>query len=260
MLCSNDVETVRQSIESVLELSRHHRVEVIVVDNESDDGSQKALQRFTRDGVITLIEKKCNRGDGRELAFQTSKGDYILSHMDCDDVFDSGGLNSLIVSYHTGFEGKALMTKKVDSAEASNITIAPRSVLEKVGGWRSLNWGEDWDLWARLANVGLYVFSPYPAESPPHSSIRVRTERYAGPSRGFGVRVAKYSDALRSGRRVFHQGEHVSPVQWRHLPPPGSESSSEGLLWLLFAILNSRRTAHRCGPYDQVQRVHNVLQ
>jgi glycosyltransferase involved in cell wall biosynthesis len=214
MLCSNDAETVRQSIASVMELSKYRRIEVIVTDNESDDGSQKVLQEFVDNEAITVIEKKCNRGDGRELAFQASKGDYILSHMDCDDVFNAEGLNSLIARYHSSFEGKALMTKKQDSAEASNITIAPRAVLENAGGWRPLNWGEDWDIWARLANIGLYVFYPYPVENPPHTSIKVRTERYAGPSHGFGVRVAKYADALRTGRRVFHEEEHVSPAQW----------------------------------------------
>jgi glycosyltransferase involved in cell wall biosynthesis len=214
MLCSNDAETVRQSIESVLELSKYRRVEVIVTDNESEDGSQKVLQEFAGEGAITVIERKCNRGAGREVAFQASKGEYILSHMDCDDVFNASGIDSLITSYHSYFEGKALMTKKKGSAEASNITIAPRAILAQVGGWRPLNWGEDWDLWARLANVGLYVFFPYPTENAPHSTIKVRTERYAGPSHGFSVRVSKYADAMRSGRSVFHSGEHVSPAQW----------------------------------------------
>jgi glycosyltransferase involved in cell wall biosynthesis len=213
MLCSNDVETVRQSLESVLELSNFRRIEVIVTDNDSSDGSQRVLEDFRSKGAITAIERKCNRGIGRELAFHASRGEYVLSHMDCDDVFNAGGLNTLIDRYHADFEGKALMTKRKDSAEASNITIAPRAVLEQIGGWRSLNWGEDWDLWARLASLGLYAFLPYPVEDPPHSSIKVRTERYAGPSHGFSVRVAKYSDALRTGRRVFDPGERVSTAQ-----------------------------------------------
>ena len=213
MLCSNDVGTVKQSIESILELSRYRSIEVIVTDNKSGDGSEQVLKDFEGTGAITIIERKCNRGIGRELAFRASRGEYVLSHMDCDDVFNAGGINGLIDTYHATFEGKALMTKRKDSAEASNITIAPRGVLDRIGGWRSLNWGEDWDLWARLASAGLYAFLPYPMDNPPHSSIKVRTERYTGRSRGFIVRVAKYSDALRTGRRVFDPGEHVSVVQ-----------------------------------------------
>jgi glycosyltransferase involved in cell wall biosynthesis len=213
MLCSNDGGTVKASVDSVLELSRYRKVEVIVVDNMSTDGSLEVLHHFRDIGSIKLIERRCSRGEGRQLAFEASSGDYVLSHMDCDDVFDASGIDSLIAKYHSDFEGKVLMTKRRDSPEASNITIAPRDVLERVGGWRSLNWGEDWDLWARLASVGAYRFFPYPADNPPHASIKVRTERYSGATHGFWVRVAKYADAVRSGRSVFSPREHVSNAQ-----------------------------------------------
>jgi hypothetical protein len=133
--------------------------------------------------------------------------------MDCDDIFDPAGVNSLIDRYHAEFEGRVLMTKRRNSPEASNITIAPRGVLELVGGWRPLNWGEDWDLWARVANLGLYSFLPYPHENPPHTSIKVRTGRSSGPTRGFWVKVSKYADSIRTGRRVFDPGEPVSTLQ-----------------------------------------------
>jgi glycosyltransferase involved in cell wall biosynthesis len=213
MLCSNDGETVEASVRSVLELSQYRNTEVIVVDNLSTDRSADSLRKLRDEGLITLIEQRCKRGEGRQLAFNASKGKYVLSHMDCDDIFDAAGIDSLIARYHAEFEGRALMTKKRDSPEASNITIAPRLVIEQVGGWRPLNWGEDWDLWARLASIGVYSFTPYPVQSPPHKTIKVRTERYAGPTRGFGVRVSKYMDAIRMGRKVFDPGEHVSLVQ-----------------------------------------------
>jgi len=213
MLCSNDGGTVDDSVRSVLQLSQLRRVDVVVVDNLSTDGSEKTLRRMKDSGLISLIERRCTRGEGRQLAFESSKGDYVLSHMDCDDIFDAEGISSLIDRYHAEFEGKAVMTKKRDSPEASNITIAPRRVIDLVGGWRPFNWGEDWDLWARLESVGYYSFMQYPVGSPPHRAIKVRTERYSGLSRGFQVRVSKYADAIRMGRRVFDPGEHVSIVQ-----------------------------------------------
>ena len=213
MLCSNDGETVKASVYSVLELSKYRKLDVVIVDNLSADGSQVFLRRVRDEGLIRLIERRCNRGEGRQFAFNSSKGDYVLSHMDCDDIFDASAIDSLISQYHAFFEGKAIMTKKRDSSEASNITIAPRTVIEQVGGWRPLNWGEDWDLWARLAGAGLYAFVPYPVENPPHKNIKVRAERYTGPTRGFGVRVSKYTDGLRIGRKVFDSGEHISAAQ-----------------------------------------------
>jgi glycosyltransferase involved in cell wall biosynthesis len=213
MLCSNDAETVKASVDSVLELSKYRKVEVVVVDNMSRDGSQELLRSYRDAGFVTLIERRCSRGEGRQLAFETSSGRYVLSHMDCDDIFSAPGISSLISRYHDDYEGKALMTKQRDSPEASNVTIAPRDILERIGGWRPLNWGEDWDLWARLASVGLYRFMPYPADNPLHVSIKIRTERYSGPSHGFWVRVSKYADAIRSGRSVFSKGENVSAAQ-----------------------------------------------
>jgi glycosyltransferase involved in cell wall biosynthesis len=213
MLCSNDGQTLSESLDSVLELSKYRRVEVVVVDNMSTDGSSEMLHRYRDAGSAKLIERSCSRGEGRQLAFEASSGDYVLGHMDCDDVFRAAGIDTLIAKYHIEFEGKALMTKKIGTYEASNITIAPRTLLSQLGGWRSLNWGEDWDLWARAASLGQYAFLPYPVDSRPHAAIRVRTERYSSPTHGFWTRVSKYGDAIRIGRSVFDPGEHVSAAQ-----------------------------------------------
>ena len=213
MLCSNEVETVKASVESVLELSRYRKIQVAVADNESRDGSQEILRRFQEDGRITLVTRKCSRGAGRELAFEASSGDVVLGHMDCDDVFDAEGLDALIDSYHSTCEGKVMMTQKIGSDEASNITMGPRPLLKDLGGWRDLNWGEDWDLWARASGAGKYVYLPYPDGRPPHKHIPGRYGAYRTPGSSFSMRRVKYADAIRSGRRMFKPGEHVSASQ-----------------------------------------------
>lgn len=213
MLCSNEIETVKASVESVLGLSMFRNTQVVVVDNLSRDGSLEILRRFEEEGRITLIVRRCSRGTGRELALEASSGDYILSHMDCDDIFDAKGLDSLIDLYHSTCEGDVMMTQKRDSDEASNITMGPRPLLNELGGWRDLNWGEDWDLWARAAGLGKYVFVPYPENAPPHRIIKVRYGAYRTPRSSFNMRRRKYADAIRSGRRMFKPGEHVSTSQ-----------------------------------------------
>lgn len=213
MLCSNDGETVEASVKSVLALSSYRRVEVVVVDNMSTDGSLAILESFAARGQIKLIERNCSRGKGRQLGFEASSGDYVLGHMDCDDVFDAGGIDSLLATYHSSHEGMLLMTQKKSTPEASNITIAPRNLLEELGGWRDLNWGEDWDIWARSAALEKYTYLPYPIENPPHSNIKVRYGIYRGPISSFTMRRRKYADAIRSGRRMFKVGEHVSASQ-----------------------------------------------
>ena len=213
MLCSNDGQTVEASVESTLGLSKYRKVEVVVADNMSNDGSREILHQFRDRRSITLIERKCSRGEGRQLAFEASKGNYVLSHMDCDDVFDAGGLDSLIDLYHAKYEGMLVMTQKKGSDEASNITIAPRSLLDALGGWRDLNWGEDWDLWARAGGLAKYAFAPYPLDKPPHQSIKVRPGVYRGLRSSFNMRSRKYTDAIRTGRRMFKPGERISIPQ-----------------------------------------------
>ena len=213
MLCSNDGATVKETLDSVLTLSAFLPTEVVVADNMSTDGSAKLLRQYRDGGLIKLVEKKCSRGEGRQLAFEASSGAYILAHMDCDDLFSAKGVYALISSYHTNHEGNMIMTRRQDAREASNITIAPRRMVEELGGWRDLNWGEDWDLWARAYAAKKYSYVTYPSDDPPHLKITVRERRYSGLSRGFDVRVEKYSDAIRARREVFHQGESISLVQ-----------------------------------------------
>ena len=213
MLSSNDGGTVQASIDSVLQLSKYRDIEVVVTDNLSKDGSQDILRRFVDKGLIKVVEERCSRGKGRELGFQASTGDYILSHMDCDDTFDAEGLDALIELYHSKCEGMMLMTQKKGSDEASNITMAPRELLTKIGGWRDLNWGEDWDLWARAGGIGKYVFVPYPTGRPPHRTVMVRYGIYRGAKSSFAMRSRKYTEAIRTGRRMFKPGEHISIPQ-----------------------------------------------
>jgi len=213
MLCSNDGPTAKDSLDSVLAVSSFRPIEVVVVDNMSTDGSVELLRGYRDRGMIKLIERRCSRGEGRQLALEASSGSYVVAHTDCDDLFSANGIDAFIAAYHASHEGAMVMTRRKDSREASNVTIAPRKMYLELGGWRDLNWGEDWDLWARAYAAKRYSYVPYPSDNPPHLRITVRERRYTGISRGLGVRTEKYADALRIGRRVFDPGEHVSAVQ-----------------------------------------------
>ena len=215
MLCYNDSKTLRQSIESLVPLSKLKNIEIIIVDNESSDDSSKILEQCQKAGLIKYVSQKCTRGLGRQVAFENSKGDYILACMDCDDEFIPENVNRLIDLYHEKLEGNVMMTKKTkkNEKEASNITIAPRSVVVQVGGWRDINWCEDWDFWARSAALGKYVFESYPYSYPPHKSITVRVKRESSLVSRFVTRYNKYKDFCRIGRPPFADGERRSSSQ-----------------------------------------------
>lgn len=213
MLCSNDGKSLEQSIESLSKLTVSG-FEIVVTDNLSKDGSQHKLQDLLKQGFISkVIEQRCTRGRGRQLALESASGDYVLCHMDCDDIFYPGGLEALIRLYHDRHEGVMLMTKKLKGG-SSNITISPRELLLRLGGWRDINWMEDWDLWARAAAAGKYVFCPYPGSNPPHKSMRVRwNERNTTLIRKIIARYGKYRDCYRIGRPFFAAGEQIAASQ-----------------------------------------------
>jgi len=215
MLSYNNGETLRQSIESLCPLSHYFCTEIIVVDNLSKDGSRAILRELVNEGKVTrLIEQRCSRGKGRQLALESSHGKFVLSHLDCDDIFNAEGIRDLITVYHRSYDGLVMMTKKPHSWEHSNITIAPREVLDSIGGWRDLNWIEDWDLWERADEVGKYAYHPYPDLSPPHRQMRVLTgERQSHLLSKVASRYGRYKDTYRIGKPPFLGESRVSRLQ-----------------------------------------------
>ncbi len=144
----NTYPIVEESINAILS-QIDQNFEVVVVDNCSKDGSLEILERYQKEGLIRLFVQKCSRGVGRQLAFQASKGKYIISQLDLDDI--TGNIRNIIDFYHKRFEGKIMVLH--------DFMIGPRNVIVEIGGWRDLNWGEDFDLWSRAAKAGklLYV-------------------------------------------------------------------------------------------------------
>jgi glycosyltransferase involved in cell wall biosynthesis len=151
----NDLPTVKASIDALIANTSRADTEIVVVDAESTDGQLSILQEYASSGHIKLIVKKCNRGEGRQIAFAQSTGDYVIAGIDTDDAVGPG-LQHLITLYHAEYEGLVL--------QAIGVTIAPRKVVESLGGWRPLANAEDFDFWKRAEDRGILrrvAFNPY---------------------------------------------------------------------------------------------------
>jgi glycosyltransferase involved in cell wall biosynthesis len=153
----NNAPTIRLSLESILN-QIDDRFEVIVVDSMSSDGSYEILKEYASLGKIKLIQAKSSRGKGREIAFMNSKGKYIIANMDMDDVFKPR-LTELLARYHAVAEGNLLWAyskMKGGIWGGESFTIAPRALIEELGGWRDLQMFEDLELCSRAARRGRY--------------------------------------------------------------------------------------------------------
>src|SRR5467141_5114100 len=115
--------------------------EYVVVDNRSRDGSSEILQRWARSHPnVTVLSRRSTMGEGRQIAFEHSKGAYIMV-LDTDVVY-SHLLRKFTQIYFDAFSNY--------SVQAIFCAIFPRSQWESVGGRRNLNTNEDVDMWVRL--------------------------------------------------------------------------------------------------------------
>jgi glycosyltransferase involved in cell wall biosynthesis len=196
----NNAPTVKQSLESILK-QIDDEFEVIVVDNKSTDGSYEILKEFESAGKIKLIQARCSRGRGREIAFENSGGKYVIANMDTDDIFKPR-LRELLARYHAVAEGKLLRVRS--SMESGfwgggSINIAPRRLITELGGWRDLQIYEDSELDSRAARLGKFCwgeFALFDVMNPHAERRRTLVERMKW-------RYALYRDGLRTGYYRF---------------------------------------------------------
>jgi len=139
------ISTIRAFMESIIS-QIDSNFEVVVCDNFSDDGSLEVLEEYAMKGQIKLVVERSTRGKGRQIAYELSQGEYIISGLDTDDVVKPT-LKNVLRLYHANHEGFAL--------SFGTIHFIPRNLVEAVNGWRDLQWGEDVDFCKRIELLGM---------------------------------------------------------------------------------------------------------
>jgi glycosyltransferase involved in cell wall biosynthesis len=156
----NNVLTVRQSLESILN-QIDQDFEVVVVDQRSTDGSRQILQEYADGGKIRLFDMQVrNRGLGRQFAFEKSIGQYVIANVDTDDVYNAA-LPNLVAIYRERCNGFVMRVRSSQHRKGA-VTIATRDAINQVGGWRRLNYFEEVDLWLRAIKTNRFRWISYP--------------------------------------------------------------------------------------------------
>ncbi len=81
----NEIRYIRAFMDSLQSLGFN---EIVMVDNNSNDGTAEYL----RAEGVSIYQIACNRGEGRNLAVQHAKGEYILM-LDADNHHDLGKID-----------------------------------------------------------------------------------------------------------------------------------------------------------------------
>jgi glycosyltransferase involved in cell wall biosynthesis len=154
-------------------------IEVIVVDDGSSDRSADLVGRI-KDSRLRLV-RQSNQGPSaaRNTGIREAKGDWI-AFLDCDDwwtptklesqlaitdrdpevalvycgattLLEDGSILSEAVPRLRGTALEGLLLGNYITGSSSSVLIR-RDVLSAVGGFRTdIHYGEDWDLWLRIA-------------------------------------------------------------------------------------------------------------
>ena len=149
MTSYNNQGTIAECLES-LTSQLDDAFEVVIVDNESNDGTQEILKKYGEEGKIRFLSLRCSRGLGREVGIRLCRGEYVISQLDCDEIFRPI-LKQLISEYHKCHEGYLLTVNKTQKLL---FFVSPRSLFLDIGGYNDLNYHEDRDLYWRAHKAG----------------------------------------------------------------------------------------------------------
>ena len=112
------------------------------------------LDEYRNKGRIKLFKRRGSRGVGREAALEKARGQYVISGLDMDDTFKQR-MAQFLDFYHSKCEGALLLTEVATH-------IAPRDLVVRLGGYRDLQFDENWDLFMRSAKEGKFRWTIFP--------------------------------------------------------------------------------------------------
>ena len=190
----NCIDFIKEAIESVLTQDPGpETMQIMVVDDHSTDGNVEALVEEIGKGRVHFFRQKSNVGSLRnfETCLNLSKGEYVhLLHG--DDRVESGFYQEISELFKNHPEAGAAFTNYLyidHNSHKVNIINAPllnkpgiirdflyliaehqliqppaivvkRIVYETVGSFYAAHFGEDWEMWTRIASKFPVAYSP----------------------------------------------------------------------------------------------------
>ena len=149
-------DTLERALTSVLE-QLDEDFEVFVVDDGSTDDSVVILEKLAKQHsllrFITLQrDRKRQLGETWNFSIRQARGDYVLLHIDADDVW-APYLKDFVAVFHRleTCLGRDILLS------GQQVKIGKRSFLMEHGPYRNLHRCQDRDLWRRLAAIDAYI-------------------------------------------------------------------------------------------------------
>ena len=145
----NNAYIIKESIMSIRNALENleDRYELVIVDNYSSDGTWEILLRLKNSiNNLKLLRYRCSRGKGRDLALRYTSGEYVM-YADFDCIYGK--------EFGTLIEK---LRKICTKGEIWNFGFSTRdTMINLIGGWKDLNFGEDWELLGRAVDRGISI-------------------------------------------------------------------------------------------------------
>lgn len=152
VLSWNTKGLLRDCLKSVKQsLVGDFKVEIIVVDNASNDGSVEMVKREFSETRLIINEKNLGYGKGNNVGIKAAKGEYVLV-LNSDTIIDKGAIEKL-VEFLDKNKGVAIVGPKLLNSDGTpqancgrfpNLTISFIMLyLEHFGLGRLVRWSPD---------------------------------------------------------------------------------------------------------------------
>jgi len=171
----NEGRNLRHLLDSLL--PQRHLREVVLVDSESTDDTVAVAESYrARLPALTVVRRKCTRGEGRNLGAAAATGD-LLAFIDGDCIANAGWLDRLVAAWgndpkrvvagttilhgywaFTKLARVELQHKGQDTTWPSCNLLYPKPLFEAVGGFDpAFVTAEDIDLNLRAVDAGASI-------------------------------------------------------------------------------------------------------
>jgi len=152
----NMAGTLKPALESIL-VQLDDRFEVVIVDDGSSDDSVeviRSLQRSWPQLRLVALERDAKRylGFTRNASIEHATGEYVLLHLDCDDI-----ASPFIKDFVEVFHQIENCLKKDIMLSGRPIQMGRRDFLMQYGPYHNIHRGEDRDMWSRFAAIDAYI-------------------------------------------------------------------------------------------------------
>jgi glycosyltransferase involved in cell wall biosynthesis len=214
----NNAHTIVKCLQSIHAQQDFGRVETVVVDSFSTDGTYEILRSYG--DSIRLIRHRCTRGTGWNIALHLARAPFVI--VIAGDMVLADNVHEKLEIYHESYSDCGFLFRTVGDFAVNLFFIAPTQLMMDIGGWRDLQYFEDWDLWSRLARLNKFRYTdenPFLKEHIHHPSRKnhlnlIKTafaSRYYQEKLGY---VPPWRPSLEIPiRLVAHLASHLSGIE-----------------------------------------------